>query len=226
MSVGIALLVHKKLSRAAQLVEALHEAGCKTAIHVDAKVRDSEYNAFYQSVNQLDTTVFAPRNHCEWGRFSLVEAQLATAKTLLDRFDDVSHVVQLSGSCLPNRPLAELNEFLGQHLETDFIESVLVGGVNWTKGGLEAERFELYFPFSFSKKRKVFDLFVALQRKLGIKRKTPQGLTPHIGSQWWALTRATMLSILNDPARAAYDRFFSHCWIPDESYFQTLARKH
>lgn len=226
MSVGIALLVHKDLGRALQLVKALHEAGCKTAIHVDAKVGDADYIRFYQSINQLDSVEFSPRTHCEWGRFSLVEAQLATAKTLLEGFKDVSHVVQLSGSCLPSRPLAELQEFLGQHLDTDFIESVMVGGVNWTKGGLEAERFELFFPFSFSKNQKVFDLFVAFQRKLGIKRKLPEGLTPHVGSQWWALTRATMLLILNDPSRPAYDRFFSHCWIPDESYFQTLARKH
>jgi len=226
MSVGMSLLVHQELARAAELVQALHKAGGKIGIHVDAKVADTDYATFYRSVGGLKNVVFAPRRHCEWGRWSLVEAQIATVETLLDRFDDLSHVIQLSGSCLPNRPLPELFAFLARNHSTDFIESVMVGGANWIKGGLEAERLSLYFPFSFTRHRRRFDAFVWLQRKLRINRKMPKGLTPHIGSQWWALTSATLKAILNDPDRARHARFFSKCWIPDESYFQTLVRKH
>ena len=222
----MAILVHDHLPRAASLVLALHAAGCKIAIHVDAKVTDGAYNDFRQRVSALENVVFPPRIQCEWGRFSLVQAQLATVKTLLGAFGDVSHVMLLSGSCLPNRPLPELILFLERHKETDFIESVVVGGMNWIKGGLEAERFSLYFPLSFVKHRRRFDALVWLQRKLRLRRKPPKGLTPHIGSQWWALTRTTLQAILNDPDRASYDTFFKHSWIPDESYFQSLARKH
>ena len=54
----------------------------------------------------------------------------------------------------------------------------------------------------------------------------PAGLVPHLGSQWWCLTRATLSAILDDPKRAEFDRYFRRVWIPDESYFQTLARRH
>ena len=226
MSIGAALLVHEHLNRAASLVRALQSAGCKVAIHVDAKVPDDEYGDFFKALNTLENVVFAPRIHCEWGRFSLVEAQIAAVKTLLGAFVDVSHVILLSGSCLPNRPLPELLAFLGQNPNTDFIESVAVGGLHWIKGGLEAERFSLFFPLSFVKHRRRFDALVWLQRKLHVRRKLPKGLVPHIGSQWWVLTRATLEAILNDPAREAYDRFFRLSWIPDESYFQSLVRKH
>jgi hypothetical protein len=127
---------------------------------------------------------------------------------------------------LPNRPLPELTDFLARHPNTDFIESVAVGGMNWIKGGLEAERFSLFFPLSFIKHRRRFDALVWLQRKLKLRRKLPKGLAPHIGSQWWALTRATLQAIIDDPARPDYDAFFKLSWIPDESYFQSLARKH
>ncbi len=226
MSIGMALLVHDHLPRATALVRGLHEAGCKIALHVDAKVSDADYNEFYQSLSQLTAVKFAPRIHCEWGRFSLVQAQLSTAETLLKTFNDISHVMLISGSCLPNRPLSELTDFLARHPETDFIESVAVGGMNWIKGGLEAERFSLYFPLSFIKHRRRFDALVWLQRKLKLRRKLPKGLAPHIGSQWWALTRATLEAIIDDPARPDYDAFFKLSWIPDESYFQSLARKH
>ncbi len=226
MSIGMALLVHEHLHRAGALVQGLTAAGCKVAIHVDAKVPYSKYNDFYQSLRGNDAVVFAPRTRCEWGRFSLVEAQLSTADTLLKAFDDVVQIMQISGSCLPNRPLPELIDFLARHPKTDFIESVAVGGMNWIKGGLEAERFSLFFPFSFLKHRRRFDALVWLQRQLKLRRKLPEGLVPHIGSQWWTLTRETLEAILNDPARPAYDRFFKQSWIPDESYFQSLARKH
>jgi hypothetical protein len=47
-----------------------------------------------------------------------------------------------------------------------------------------------------------------------------------MGSQWWCLTRRTLESILTDPERPVFDRYFRKVWIPDESYFQTLARRH
>ena len=50
----------------------------------------------------------------------------------------------------------------------------------------------------------------------------PEGLVPHMGSQWWCLTRQTLSAILQDPERAKYDSYFRKVWIPDESYFQTL----
>lgn len=48
---------------------------------------------------------------------------------------------------------------------------------------------------------------------------------PHLGSQWWCLTRQTLSAILDGPEREEYDRYFRKVWIPDESYFQTLVRQ-
>src|SRR5690606_10306811 len=72
----------------------------------------------------------------------------------------------------------------------------------------------------------LFDHYVSLQRRVKFRRRIPQGLVPHLGSQWWCLTRNTLHAILNDPRRSEFDRYFSRVWIPDESYFQTLARRH
>ena len=93
-------------------------------------------------------------------------------------------------------------------------------------GGLGIERFTMFFPFSWKTNRKLFDWSVKAQRKLGIERSIPEGLVPHMGSQWWCLTAKTLRAILEDPNRTEHDTYFSKVWIPDESYFQTLARKH
>ena len=45
----------------------------------------------------------------------------------------------------------------------------------------------------------LFDKYVALQRALGYKRRIPNGIVPHMGSQWWCLTRQTLSAVLQDP---------------------------
>src|SRR5690606_27098264 len=127
-------------------------------------------------------------------------------------------VMTVSGACLPLRPVSELAEYLARHPDRDFIESVNAQDVGWTVGGLNEERFTLSFPFSYRRQRKLFDRYVGLQRRLRVRRRIPAGLNPHLGSQWWCLTRITLNAILRDPRRAEFDRFFRWAWIPDESY--------
>ena len=98
--------------------------------------------------------------------------------------------------------------------------------MTWTIDGLEMERFTLRFPFSWRKRRKLFDRYVAIQRQASLTRRVPDAISPHLGSQWWCLTRATLEAILTAPDRAEMDRYFRQVWIPDEAYFQTLARRH
>ncbi len=143
---------------------------------------------------------------------------------MLSDFKDVRHVYLASGSCLPLRPVQELVDYLAERPHTDFIESATTADVPWTIGGLDQERFMLRFPFSWRKNRFLFDKYVALQRKLGYRRRIPNGIVPHMGSQWWCLTRQTLSAILEDPDRSVYDQYFRKVWIPDESYFQTLSR--
>ena len=131
-----------------------------------------------------------------------------------------------SGSCLPLRPVQELRDYLDARQRVDFIESATTADVPWTVGGLDYERFTLRFPFAWKKRRVLFDAYVRLQRRFRFKRKIPNGLVPHMGSQWWCLTRQTLSAILEDPDRETYDRYFQRVWIPDESYFQTMARQY
>ncbi len=226
MSVGIIILAHRDLNRVRQLTRALTKAKCPVVIHVDAHTDDAEFATLEQELDGNQRVRFARRVACEWGGFSLVEASLSAAVTLLEQWPDVSHVCQISGSCLPTRPINELSAFLAANEDTDFVESVPARGEGraWVVDGLEMERFTLHFPFSYRRQRWLFDKAVDLQRKFRIRRQIPIGLEPHLGSQWWCLSRATLEAILNSPDRAEYDRYFKRCWIPDEAYFPTLVR--
>ncbi|MDW3180588.1 beta-1,6-N-acetylglucosaminyltransferase [Roseobacter sp.] len=226
MSVGVVMLVHTAFGRAEQVVRHWSAAGCPVVIHVDKNVSRKAFGAFRQSLANVPDVSFSKRYRCEWGTWGIVAATQTASEQMLASFPDVRHVYLASGSCLPLRPVQELVDYLADRPKTDFIESATTADVPWTVGGLDAERFTLRFPFSWKRQRVLFDRYVALQRRLRVNRRVPGGLLPHMGSQWWCLTRQTLSAILQDPARAEYDRYFRRVWIPDESYFQTLVRQY
>ncbi|MFK7745071.1 MAG: beta-1,6-N-acetylglucosaminyltransferase [Roseobacter sp.] len=226
MTVGIVMLVHTALGRAEQVVRHWAAAGCPVVIHVDKSVPRKTYDAFARALADEPDVRFSKRYRCEWGTWGIVAATQSASERLLVDFPQVRHAYLASGSCLPLRPVQELIDYLADRPRTDFIESATTADVPWTVGGLDAERFTLRFPFSWKKNRYLFDKYVHLQRALRVKRQVPNGLVPHMGSQWWCLTRQTLSAVLQDPARAEYDAYFRRVWIPDESYFQTLARQY
>ncbi|MFY0646346.1 beta-1,6-N-acetylglucosaminyltransferase [Sulfitobacter geojensis] len=224
MSVGIVMLVHTALGRAEQVARHWSAAGCPVVIHVDKMVERKTYESFVTALSDLEHVTFSTRFRCEWGTWGIVQATQAASEQMLAQYAQVRHVYLASGSCLPLRPVEELLDYLRERPQTDFIESATTSEVPWTVGGLDEERFTLRFPVSWKRNRHLFDFLVNTQRSLGLQRKMPNGIVPHMGSQWWCLTRRTLSAILQDPERPTYDRFFRHVWIPDESFFQTLAR--
>ncbi len=225
MSVGFVMLCHTALDRAAQVARHWAEHGCPVVIHVDKRVKKSAYQGMVRMLADVPDIRFSERFACEWGTWGIVAATQSAATVMLNDFPGVRHVYLSSGSCMPLRPVEELVAYLDERPRTDFIESVTTEDVGWTIGGLNIERFTLRFPFSWRKQRRLFDGYVRLQRRLGFRRRVPKALVPHLGSQWWCLTRQTLSVILDDPEREAYDRYFQRVWIPDESYFQTLVRQ-
>ena len=223
---GAVMLCHNQLDIATRMARVWAGQDVPVAVHVDRKSDGRQFEQMRKALADLQNVMFCRRRVSEWGRFSLVQATQDAAHALLRHHPDLTHVIVVSGSCLPLRPVQDLLAFLALDPNRDYIESVTAKDVGWTVGGLNEERFTLRFPFSYIRHRGLFDRYVELQRRLGFRRRLPQGLVPHLGSQWWCLTRDTLSAILEDPRRAEYDRYFSKVWIPDESYFQTLARHH
>jgi hypothetical protein len=226
VTVGFVMLVHDPLDRAAEVARHLARQGAPVVIHVDARVPKPAFDTFAARLGDMPHIRFARRRPCRWGTWSIVAATLDATRQILAEFPEVGHVLLACGTALPLRPVADLRAFLTARPKTDFIESVTTEDVGWTIGGLDRERFTLSFPFAWKSQRLLFDLWVLMQRRMGLKRKIPEGIVPHMGSQWWCLTRGTLERIMSDPEGDRYRRYFRHVWIPDESYFQTLVRRH
>ena len=226
MTIGIVMLVHTALDRAEQVARYWCAAGCPVVIHCDRKVPRAQCESFVKAVSDEPMITFSRRHRCEWGGWGIVAATQDACEQLLREHAGVRHVYLTSGACLPLRPIKELIDYLEERPTTDFIESATTSDVPWTVGGLDTERFTLRFPFSWKTQRRAFDFYVRFQRRVKFRRRIPLGLVPHMGSQWWCLSRRTLEAILTDPDRPIHDAYFRKVWIPDESYFQSLARIH
>jgi hypothetical protein len=176
MTLGVIMLIHTGFDRAEQMARHWNDAGCPVDIHIDSNVSRASHDHFVSALSDLSTVRFCARQRCEWGTWGLVAASQAAATMMLEEFADVSHVFLASGSCLPLRPVQELQAYVQEHPDTDFIESATTSDVLWTVGGLDRERFTLRFPLAWKKHRKLFDWFVTLQQMVGYKRKIPEGL--------------------------------------------------
>jgi hypothetical protein len=157
MTVGIVMLVHTALHRAEEVARHWARAGCPVVIHVDSAVSNKVYRTFVSRLEDQPDVLFCKRHRCEWGSWGLVAASQSASELLLERFKHVRHVYLSSRSCLPLRPVQALGDYLAERARTDFLESATTADVPWTVGGLDEERFTLRFPFSWKKRRYLFD---------------------------------------------------------------------
>ncbi|MEO1491532.1 MAG: beta-1,6-N-acetylglucosaminyltransferase [Pseudomonadota bacterium] len=224
MRAAFVILAHERFDRVGQLARCLTGQGAEVVVHVDRQGGSAALDAARREIGAAATVISTQRT--VWGRMGLVDATLDAVRVLLRGEGAFSHVCLLSGSCLPVRPLGELDALLAGNAQTDFIESVPVATADWVQDGLSEERFTLWHVFAWREQRWLFDTNVALQRRIGVRRKLPGGLAPHLGLQWWCLSRATLERICALPDLDGYRRFFRNTWIPDESFFQSLVRVH
>lgn len=220
------LIAHEPADVVGRSIDMLLSAdpACTVTVHYDRNAPEDEFNALERRYAAHERVLLvAERARCGWGQFGLVDGTIRALRQLHDSGKVYTHAYLVSCSCWPLRPLAELRAFLDRSADRDFIES---HDESWMTGGLRAERYTLRHPFGFARRRGLFEASVALQRRLGMKRRIPGGLIPRYGSQWWCLRRETVEKILNwiDANPSAW-RFYRQVWIPDETFFQTVLHR-
>lgn len=229
MKLAILLLCHEapeQLARRLAMAFYRHPA-VKVYIHYDARRPAADFERLAQVLPEgLQWQLLRDRVPCRWGEYSLVDATLRLMRrALADTEFGADYLALTSGSCMPIRPFASLQQFLARRQGIDFIQAHDIGRGRWVKDGLEEERYRYYFPLNFLTHRKAFDRLTAWQRRLGVRRAMPADLRVHFGSQWFCLTRETSAGVVEAMRDPALERFFRLSWIPDEFAIQTLVTR-
>ncbi|MHA6347004.1 DUF5928 domain-containing protein [Roseivivax sp. CAU 1761] len=223
--IAFLLLCHKDPEAVIRQAQSLTAVGDYAVIHYDRRAPAAEFRRLEAALGgDPNIALLRRRVACGWGAWSLVEATLRLARTGLAAFPRASHFYLLSGDCMTIKSAEYAHAFLDRRA-CDYIESVDYFTSGWIKTGWRDERLIYRHVFNERRHRRLFYAAYEVQKRLGLRRRVPDGLEMMIGSQWWCLRRATLTRIL-DFAAARRDvlRFFRTTWIPDETFFQTLVR--
>ena len=194
------------------------------AIHFDARVGDAAFQTIKGALKFNPSVVFAKREKCGWGEWSLVQATLNAVKAAEEKFPNATHFYMVSGDCMPIKSAEYTHDFLDSQ-NKDYIESFDYFHSGWIKTGMQEERLIYRHLFNERKNKWLFYASMDWQKKLGLQRKIPADLEIMIGSQWWCLRRKTIEKLLDFVKnRRDIVAFFRTTWIPDETFFQTLVR--
>ena len=218
------ILAHNEPEKAFELADTVTQAAtdAEAIIHFDGNASNENFLKISELTNNSSKVALAKRRiSCQWGAYSLVDAVLGCLRQKKEDGQSYDYVVLLSGSCLPCRPIKQLERFFQENYGKEFIEAY---DESWMISGLRKERYQFYWPFpptpKWSWKLRAWE---KTQRILNVKRKPPQDLEIRFGSQWWALTWNTCEKIINFlEEKKSVEKFFKKTYIPDEMMINSL----
>lgn len=193
-------------------------------IHYDRKARLSSTDE--ARLRRSPTVVhFSRRYKVNWGGHAHLKAILHLIRTALEE-RSVQRLHLITGSDRPIVPPARFKAFFEQRPASEFIQYFPLPTPYWKGGGID--RLTLYHPLDlFNAKdpiqKKLLDLTIHIQRRLGISRSM-NGMPPLFGgSTYWSLTRDCLSYVMHrcDERPEFLHRLrFTH--VPEEIFFQSL----
>lgn len=236
------ILAHKNPQQLTRMIKALDNGDSKFFIHLDAKTPIEPFTAQLED----EHIVFIPeRERCVWGDFSIVLATIHLMEAAA-KVQNKGFFILMSGQDYPIKPIGELDAFLEENAQCDFIDYLPLEQ-KWkpkmvkdklahyhilhseTRGDSNC-----YAPFSrsslFQKGRTLWHL---LKGRLSLEnfkklRQLPQREAPfaqqYAGSQFWAFSENTFYDVLTyiQKHREELELYYQYTSSPDEVYFHSI----
>jgi len=221
------VLAHTDPIHLNRLCHKLTDIECGIVVHIDGKCDALEYQRMCDAVSGVGEVVLVEnRIRVYWAGISMVMAEYGIIKKALDSFGRFSHLILLSGSCYPIKPLRKLEGLVRGNERVSFIKYFDMR----VDSGYRRHIYQRWFrePWFFCPKkdgylgrceyilRRVFDCF-------RIPSSWPRNVIPYFGSQWWALTYEAceyVVSFLeSNPWFLEVNRW---TFSPDEHFFHTI----
>lgn len=240
------ILAHKNPEQLKLLVERLDDNQSHFYIHVDKNVASAPFEVFQSFPN---VHFVSPRENGTWGDIGIVKGTLNALKQIVAD-SRKGTVILLSGQDYPIKTNQQINAYLDENAEFDFIDISPLDNVLNDMEWVEKLQFYKYtisdkrgnhvlIPRLFSKhfytlktvkKLAKVLLFkpVLLSRgmfysNLVTKRIPYQSVPTYAGGQWWALSSETVRKIVDFiDMNPAFIAHHQYTLLPDEIFFQSI----
>jgi hypothetical protein len=218
VKIAYLVLAHHDPIHLERLVKAIDYQAC-IFIHLDKKTDIDRYI----HIGNIESVNFIPdRVKVYWGGFSMVQAVLNLIKATLASKEKFSHLVLLSGSDYPIKPVSTFYNFLKDNPDRQFIKFI---DLNISPGPQERRLTNYWFMDSLTPfyGDKFLRRFLQKLFHLGVTRKPVNHVLPAWGSQWWAITPECAAFILQYlEQNPDFLNFYRYTHAPDEHFFHTV----
>jgi hypothetical protein len=187
-------------------------------IHLDKKTKIDRY-LHIADINSVD--FIAEREKVYWGGFSQVKAILNLIKAALKKtaLENFTHLVFLTGSDYPIKPVSAFYDFLKSNRNRQFIKFInLKEETPW-----RLTNYWFMDPFQPFLDDSLFRRLLQKLFHLGVTRKPLSNVSPAWGSGNWAMTPECAAFIIQYlEQNPAYLNFYKYAHCPDEHFFHTI----
>lgn len=224
MKHGLIVLAHGKIPDLLDVLGQFNER-FSAYVHVDRKARvsPSDLQALAASPRVRYTS---RRYRVNWGGLNIVLAILHLAREAM-KDKELEYLHMITGT---DRIIVKPSAFVAYfeaHRGKEFLSHFALPTRFWRNGGLD--RLVYYDPMDLfdvrsPREKKLRDLLLHVQQRLGLRRSIPASFPPLFGgSMSWSLSRGLIEHLLDHIAEnPSYLKRFAHTHCPDEIAMQTL----
>lgn len=239
------IAVHKNPDQLKRLIEVLLDENSVFYIHVDLKI---DVEIFTSKINFPKVYFIKERVNCIWGDFSQVIATINLLKNAILRKEPYSKILFLSGQDYPIQSLKEIDKYLYENKEYEFISfdeipynetnKLYVNRVLKYKINVVDEKVDfrllspilcsgfanlkLFISLVLRNKIKIYEIlsFIRIGRKSIFQDHFK-------GSNWWAFNYSTAVKMLAyiEKNKTKLDKYYNYTLCADEQFFHTILKE-
>lgn len=216
------IIAHNQFELLERLIHKLDDKRNDLYIHIDAKVKDFDFEKF-SSLTKYSRVIFTDeRIDITWGDYSQVRCELLLLKTAVENESSscpYSYFHLISGVDLPIKTNDEIHSFFEKNSGKEFVHYT-----SNTPDQLFENRIR-YYHF-FRKKRNLFykiiaQVFLSVQKLFRVNRLKGTGIKVQKGCNWFSITGEFAHYIASNSEK--YGAIFNYSYCADEVFIQTIA---
>lgn len=216
------IIAHGNFSVLEKLIGLLDDERNDIFIHIDKKVKEFDFE-YFQNLPKYSQLFFTKRIDVRWGHTTLVECELILFKKALSIKEYVYYHL-ISGSDLPLKSQNEIHDFFESNANREFL--------GFSDDVFDCDRITKYHLFSQNMRvkanepllrlaRKMRNIFLTLQCRLGYTRNVTALGEVKFGTQWASLTHSFVAKLVEQ--ESFFLKMYKYTNCSDEIYKQTFA---
>ena len=215
------IIAHNQFELLEKLILSLDDARNDIYIHIDAKVKNFNFEHFQSITKYSKVTFTTERVNITWGDFSQVKCEMLLLQTAVQnesKDNPYTYYHLLSGVDLPIKTSDEIHKFFDNHYGKEFI--------HYTSNKVEQSSVNrIKYYHLFRKKRNVFykilaQIVLKFEKFIGINRLKNLDIKVQKGCNWFSITDNLAKYVVCNLKK--YEKIFSCSYCCDEIFIQTI----